>query len=63
MEDVPFLWGLGDTGPQRLQPASFYTYADGHRAQEGIVAGYMGYGVFATSPALEFSVLHLDAVT
>ena len=56
MEDVLLLWGSEDIGPQRIQPGSFYRYADEHRAQKGSVAGYTTYGVFDTSPAHEFSV-------
>ena len=56
IEDVLFLRGSGDIGPQSFQPGSFYRYVDKHRAQKGSVAGYVEYGVFATSTGLGFSV-------
>jgi len=62
-DDALLLGGEGDIGPQRFQPGSFYRYANKHRSQKESVAGCMGYGMFATSPALEFSALHSDTAT
>ena len=62
MEDVLFLWGFWDIWPPVSQPGSFYGNPDKDRVLTGCVAVEIGCGVFATSPALEFSVLYSDTL-